>query len=343
MRRRIIFALACAAMMVLMIAPACVPGESPTPTVPADAPEPPRPSWLRMYTDIDFNGPSLGLISGWHGKILRSVDTGQHWTEMTLSTTADLNGIAVLDATAAVAVGSGGNILRSTDSGLSWTKVESPTTETLTGVAGYSGGVVAVGWHGTIIRSVDGGKTWSKQPVSVDPSVNFEAVDFTPGGTGMTVSSTGQVFKAVGGTGWRVVTLPSTDQKLFAVDLFDDENALLAGNVEEEKSFLYGGKTVILKTEDGGGVWGYGPRNINLDLLADRFVDRRNAVAAGWEGAIIRTDDGGSNWSPMVSPTTEAIRALAMADATTIVAVGDGETIIQSRNGGYTWEKLRGD
>ena len=260
-----------------------------------------------------------------------------------MPTAGDLNSIAILNASTAIAVGSGGNILRSTDSGQTWTKIESPTMETLNAVAAVSdGSAVAVGWHGTIIGTTDGGKTWTSRFNSQEPSLNFEAVDLTKDGTGMAVSSSGRIFKTTDTYNWLPQVLPDAGQKLFAVDLFDDNNAFTAGNIEEEKAYQVGGKTVILKTETGGQVWGYGPRNLNADPLAVRYVDRLNAVIVGWEGLILITGDGGGSWSPIVSPTSQALRAIAMADATTIVAVGNGQTIISSRNGGDTWNKIRG-
>ncbi len=326
-----------------LIAMACVPGEPPAPTVPASVLEPSRPPWLRIYTDIDFRGPSLGLISGWHGTILRSTNAGQAWSEVQTPSDADLNSVAILDANNAVAVGSSGNILRSSDGGQSWAKVESPTSETLNSVAAVNiNSAVAVGVHGTIIGTNDGGKTWTSRYSSTDPSLNFEAVAFTPTGAGMAVSSGGVCLRTADTISWRPVTLPDGGQKLFAVDLFDDNNIMLAGSVRADATTVAGGKTVILKTESGGKNWGHASSNLNVDLLTIKYIDRQSVLAAGWDGIILRTQDGGGSWTSVVSQTNEAIRALAVLDSNTIFAVGDGQTIVESRNGGLTWEKIRG-
>jgi len=343
MRHRTLFILACLALLVTLAAAGCVPGESPTPTIPPDTPEPEPPAWLRIYTDVAFNGPSLGLISGWRGTIMRSDDRGQTWSKVQVPTEADLNSIAILDASTAIAVGSSGNILRSVDGGLTWEKVASPTSETLNAVAAISGGgAVAVGWHGTIIGTSDNGKTWTSSFSSNDRSLNFEAVDFTADGTGMAVSSTGRVYKTTNATDWQQLTLPDADLKLFTVDLYNADIAFVAGNIEMEKAYAFGGKTVILKTPDGGQVWEFGPRNWNADLLAIRFIDSQNALTTGWDGVVLRTGDSGQSWAAMVSHTNQALRAIALVDARTIFAVGDGQTIIQSRDGGFTWEKIGG-
>lgn len=343
MRHRIFFVLACLALLAMPVTPGCVPGESPTPTIPAGTPEPEQPSWLRIYTDIAFNGPDLGLISGWRGTIMRSGDKGQTWSKVQVPTEADLNSITILDDRTAIAVGSSGNIVRSVDGGLSWEKVASPTSETLNAVATISGGgAVAVGWHGTIISTSDGGKTWTSTFSSKDRALNFEAVDFTVDGTGMAVSSTGQVYKTTNVTDWQQLTMPDADLKLFTVDLLDPSTAFMAGNIEMEKAFTFGGKTVLLKTQTGGQNWEFGPRDWNADLLAIHFIDSQSAMATGWDGIILRTSDGGQTWTAVVSQTNQALRAIALADTSTIFAVGDGQTIITSRDGGFTWEKIGG-
>lgn len=342
MRHKISFVLACLALLAAMFVAGCVPGESPTPTIPADTPEPEAPAWLRIYTDVSFNGPSLGLICGWQGTIMRSTDGGQTWSKAQVPTEGDLNSIAILDASTAIAVGSSGNILRSIDGGLTWKQVASPTGETLNSVAAISGGqAVAVGWHGINIATSNSGETWTASDISGNAhSLYLEAVDFTEDGTGMTVSSSGYVFKTTNGSSWQQLALPEPDLKLYSVDLYDPNTAIVAGNVDEERAYTYGGKTISLKTPNGGQSWEFGPGNWNADLLAIRFIDSQNALATGWDGVVFRTEDGGQKWAPMVSRTNQALRAIALVDDNNIFAVGDGQTIIRSRDGGYNWEKV---
>ena len=342
MRRKFMFVFLILLLVIVAAGSGCLPGESEKPA-PSDDAEPARPAWQQIYTDIAFSGPSLGLISGWHGTILRSTDTGQTWSEIEVDSRADLNSVAILDGNTAVAVGSSGNILRSADGGLTWNTVDSPTGETLNRVAPISGGsAVAVGWHGTIIYTADGGKTWSDQSRSLEPSLYLEDVDFTPEGVGMTVSSSGRVFKTTNAKDWRELTIPGKGVKLFGVDLYDADNAFAAGNLELEKAYAVGGKTVILKTATGGIDWQFVSKNMNADLLGIQYVGSRGVIAIGGNGEIWRSGDAGDTWQPIESHSNRAFRALASADATTLCIVGDEQTIIISRNAGYTWEKLRG-
>ncbi|MFA5801742.1 MAG: YCF48-related protein [Thermoleophilia bacterium] len=342
MQRKFLFVFLFLLLVLLTMASGCLPGGSEETAAPVNA-EPARPAWQQIYTDITFSGPSLGLISGWHGTILRSTDTGQTWSEARVDSKADLNSVAILEGNTAVAVGSGGNILRSTDGGITWIPVDSPTGETLNRVASISGGgAVAVGWHGTIIHTEDGGITWSDQSRGLEPSLYFEDVDFTPDGVGMTVSSNGRVFRTTNAKDWHELTIPGEGVKLFGVDLYDADIAYLAGNLEIEKAYLAGGKTVVLKTANGGIDWAYGPRDMSADLLGIQSVGPRGVVTVGWNGTVWRSADAGGEWQPAISHTNQALRAIAAADATTVCAVGDGQTIITSRNAGYTWVKLRG-
>ncbi|MHB0866304.1 MAG: WD40/YVTN/BNR-like repeat-containing protein [Thermoleophilia bacterium] len=303
-----------------------------------------RPGWQLIYTDVDFADPSLGLISGWRGVMLRSIDAGTTWTQTKVNSKTDLNSVAILDANTAVAVGSGGNILRSTDSGQTWSPVESPTREILNAVVPVGPGVaVAAGWHGTILRTQDNGKTWSRQPGAGDPSLDFESIDFTTHGVGIVVSSSGRAFKSSDGAlTWQPIPMPHEGMKFYGVSLLNDKDAFLSGNVEAEQTYAFGGKSVLIRTGDGGASWTLGPREINTDFLAIKYLMPGNAVAAGWGGQMWYTMDDGASWQKLLSNTTRALRSIAKVDRTTIVAVGDGQTIIVSRDGAATWNKVSG-
>lgn len=319
----------------------CLGGDTQPADTTAVAP-PSRPPWQQIYTDVSFDGPGLGMISGWNGTILRSTDTGQTWAEARVDSRADLNSVAIINQQVAVAVGSGGNILRSTDSGQTWAPVESPTGETLNRVRLVSGDVaVAVGWHGTVLRTTDAGKSWTVTSGQLDPSLTLEDASFIPSGMGIIVSSSGRAFRTDDTLSWRELTLPGQGNKLFAVDVLDENNAYLTGDLDIDNAYIAGGKSVILRTTNGGADWQQGPRNMNTDLLAVRMLDAQNVVAAGWNGDVWRSADA-IEWQPVQSHTSQALRAIGMPDATTIIAVGDGQTIITSRNSGYSWEKLRG-
>ena len=343
-RLRLVYvaALVSLVLLLLLAAAGCV-GEAPTPVVPPDTPPPAQPAWQHINTGVSFYGTSYGLVSGWKGTLLRTTDLGGTWYQTKVPISADLNSVAILDANTAIAVGAGGNILRSTDAGQTWSQVDSHTGETLNSVAAAGGGrAVAVGWRGTIIGTQDAGRTWTPLLASENTSLNFQEVSFSQGGLGVAVSSSGDAYKSSDGVNWQPVTLPSQDQKLYSVDVLDNDDVYLAGNVDQDKVFVYGGTAVLLKTDNGGKTWTYGPRDLNANPLAIKYLDRRNVLAAGWDGAILRTNDGGNSWTPMVSPTTEAIRAFAVADSNTVFAVGDGDTILRSRDGGLSWQKLRG-
>ncbi|MHB1390849.1 MAG: WD40/YVTN/BNR-like repeat-containing protein [Thermoleophilia bacterium] len=330
--------------LVALLVSGCLGGSSDTGNVSTAAVTFERPAWQSIYTDVDFAGPSLGLICGWHGVMLRSIDAGRTWAQTKVGSQSDLNSVAILDATTAVAVGSGGNILRSTDSGQTWMPVESPTTEVLSAVVPAGPGVaVAVGWNGTILRTQDSGKTWLRQFDGGNPSLIFESVDFTADGVGIVVSSTGHAFKSFdGGLTWQPLVLPQEGLKFYGISLLNNSNAFIVGDVEAERIYSLGGKSVLMRTGDGGTSWKLGPHDINTDFLTVLYITPGNAIAAGWGGQLWYTMDNGASWQQLLSHTSVALRAIEKIDRNTLVVVGDGQTIITSRDGGSTWDKVRG-
>jgi photosystem II stability/assembly factor-like uncharacterized protein len=112
---------------------------------------------------------------GADGTILRSSNSGQSWTAMTVGTARLRAGWASASGNDVYAVGDGGVILHSSDGGTSWPAASSGTSASLRGVWGSApNDVFAVGEAGTILHSSDGGTTWFIE--SGNTSVNLNGV-----------------------------------------------------------------------------------------------------------------------------------------------------------------------
>ncbi|MHB1003923.1 MAG: WD40/YVTN/BNR-like repeat-containing protein, partial [Thermoleophilia bacterium] len=128
-----------------VLLPGCLPGDDDGGGGSTDTIE--APMWQHLLTGVSFANPSVGIVSGWGGRVLRTSDGGASWVETDTGTSADLNSVAFLTDTVVVAVGSGGRMLRSTDAGVSWQQLESPTTHTLNQVARAGDSLaLAAGW-----------------------------------------------------------------------------------------------------------------------------------------------------------------------------------------------------
>lgn len=285
--------------------------------------------WQDLLTDVSFRDESVGVVSGWSGKILRTTDGGATWVETNTKTKADLNSVAFLTDNVVVAVGSGGKMLRSTDAGATWTVLDSPTTETLNGIVMTDdGNAVAVGWNATVLTSSDIGSSWTVE--ELDFPNNYISIDHNQGVT-VTVSSGGFVYRSGDGVNWELLSLPE-EVTPAAVGMGGFSTAMLVGEYGE-----------MLISNDFGSDWQTSTSVNTADLLCVAYIgDGLNAIAAGWDGIMVRTDDGGFTWTTVASGTTRPIRAIEVVDSLTAYAVGDGDTILVSHDGGYTWERLRG-
>ncbi len=296
-----------------------------------------RPPLQRIYTDVAFFSPNLGLISGWEGTILKSTDMGLSWKPVRTSQTADLNSVVFINRRTVVAVGSAGNIVRSTDGGSSWKPVKSPTDNTLNKVAWSGGGAaVAVGWSGTVIRTTDRGLTWTELNAPTDPHDVLNDISFSDN-IGLIVATSGHVYKSTdGGASWTMIAVPGS-KHLFTVAAIDPNTALVAGEAG-----------TIMKTYDGGKNWMTESNTIEAndikdDILSMRAINSQNLVAVTWSGSVLRSPDGGTNWTVISSVSGRSLRSIGFPTLTDAVAVGDGQTIIDSNNAGYSWKKISGN
>jgi photosystem II stability/assembly factor-like uncharacterized protein len=129
------------------------------------------------FTAIDMVADGTGFACNRIGRVYRffaSDDTAS--VDVTGGTA--LNGIAALDATAAVTVGDNGFIARTSNGGVNWTPLVSGTGNDLRSAAfspSGSAGLV-VGESATVLRSVDGGATWD--PVVIGGAMDFDDVVF---------------------------------------------------------------------------------------------------------------------------------------------------------------------
>ncbi len=169
-------------------------------------------TWSQQWVVTDilksvyFINADTGFVAGvMTGKILRTYDGGDNWTEYTSGiAVSTINSIHFPDATNGYMVGISGNVVKTTDGGASWsTSWNGVTTNELSSVfftnadTGY-----AVGADGIIIKTTNGGTSWTQQ-TSVDQSTELYSVYFTDDNTGYIVGDWGLILKTTnGGDNW---------------------------------------------------------------------------------------------------------------------------------------------
>lgn len=183
---------------------------------------------------------------GADGKIVRSNDSGMHWSVQSTPTSSHLQDIAVWNENRAVVVGNDGIALYTRDGGTTWTQSDTPLNDVvnkLIDVKAYAQGEAwAVGAFGTLIVSRDYGESWSYAREPEDFILNEIAK--RPDGGLVAVGEFGSILISENkGVDWQSITAP-VESSLMAIDFQDGSVGVAAG--------LEG---VILKTLDGGFTW----------------------------------------------------------------------------------------
>jgi len=207
-----------------------------------------------------FLGERLGWAVGGRGTILATSDGGANWVNRTIGEDVILNDVWFKDRRQGWIVGEFGRIYQSRDGGKSWIKQQSPIEVSFASgesrnlfrllVSSLNGGKTAAwafGLDGVILEAR--GSRWEiahKDGVT-NPAVTanhlFAAASFK--GRKWAVGERGTViFAPEGNNHWRKAAL-----KVPLVSL----NSIAFGR--DGLGFIVGNRGVVLRTEDGGGVW----------------------------------------------------------------------------------------
>lgn len=317
----------------------------------------------RLY-GMFFKNDSLGFVwtSGvYGGKLYRTTDTAQNWTQVYQNPAADLQEMTCTPLGLLVAVGDGGLIMTSTD-GLTWdTASLGAIPATLNRVAFLDDlNGVALGDRGVLIRTEDAGLNWNRVSLPLTNKLTALAVvnDTTiyMGGYGpvMMISDdrgaswSMSVSGITGSEVWDIVSTGpltaylSTNQGIhkstdagnnwgltswtnLSYDIFaiDDDTVMVSGNL------------TFNITDDAGANWTtYSVPTSSVFAMDFRSADH-GLTGNGW-GRINQTNDGGQNWVQKFNCTSR-INEMKHFDDTTVYFVANDGIIGKSEDGGETW------
>jgi photosystem II stability/assembly factor-like uncharacterized protein len=302
------------------------------------------------------------------GLVLAAASTAAVWIVQPSGSTAELRGLAVLDARHAWTSGSGGTVLRTQD-GENWVKLAVPGGDELDfrDVEALSGEVVVLmaagpGDRSRVYRSADGGRTWALVHTNPDKEGFYDAIAFwdekngivmgDPVGGRFVVRVTGD-----GGATWAEppgLAMPGALSGAGAVGARG--SCLFALKGGRDAWFVTGGAKVarVFHTSDRGRTWAAAEApvptgNPSSGLFSIAFLDARRGFTVGGDykqpafrgldGA--RTDDGGATWTPAPVAAAGFYSAVVPVPGSgeELIAVGLAGTAV-SRDGGRTWEAL---
>lgn len=279
-----------------------------------------------QFTDMALAGRRFGWAVGTHGTVVRTTDAGLSWATQSVPTTADLFGVAAVDARRAWIVGASGEILRTIDGGRNWRAASSGTTRDLFAVVAVSPRVVwAVGDKGMLLRSGNGGQTWVRRSSSTSQPLYGAAF---AGRHGLICGDKGALLSTHdNGLRWKGRrSLHSV--KLFAVALCKDGRAAAVGE----------GGALVLST-DRGRTWRSVRTGIGETLRAVRLLPKGRAWAGGERTVLVRRP-GRRGWRAARLPTPGPCGALAVARPDVVLTGGAGGVLCRSTDGGRRWRAL---
>ncbi len=259
------------------------------------------------------------------------------WFALGSGTSVSLNGIGLVTADYALAVGDAGTLLRTTDGGANWESITSGTSQNLNGISIINNSTaVAVGAGGTILRTTDAGSSWESVASNVTDellSVSFNGTNGLAGGTSQTI-----IYSTDAGQTWNTSQTGFFGGGFWGAQMLDSDNAFVAG----ENSIF---QPLFGWSASSGQNWNYTAFYLSSNegrLYGVHFFDSNNGVtaAAVWtgEGAISKTTDGGANWSTLPFFDNALYSLYFPVNQTDIgYAAGFGGMIIKTTNGGSGW------
>jgi photosystem II stability/assembly factor-like uncharacterized protein len=97
------------------------------------------------------------------------------------------------------------------------------------------------------------------------------------------------------------------------------------------------GKSLILRTTDGGEHWAVRYGSTDAAFLSVKFITGELGWVVGSNGTILHTSDGGATWEKQASETTAALTGLSVIDANTAWVSGPVGTLLFTADGGKIW------
>jgi len=267
------------------------------------------------YICMYFISDQTGWAAGDGGKILKTTNGGNNWTEQAVFSEYTLNSIHFPNSMTGYVAGTHccgfpAPILKTTNGGLNWIEQTSNTTFRLSSVfftspnTGWS-----VGDSSIIVRTTNGGSNWLIVPFSYYE--NFSCVQFANLLTGWIVGGSTVLKTTNGGANW-ITLIPSLQNSVFLEARFPTLSTgyMVGGD-------LYNGMGFVLKSTNGGGSWD-SLISANHYFLYLSFVNENTGWVCGMDGNILRTTDGGRNWdSQSIGQPTAWLHSIQFINSST--------------------------
>ncbi len=269
------------------------------------------------YIAVDFPTSSTGYISGSGGNIIKTVDNGDTWTQLTTGEDITLECIEFTDENNGFAAGSGSVIISTTDGGTTW------NSET---VSGYKYGMSFPSTSVGYVCGADGlaykyeSSTWTELTtgtirVLYDAHFHDNNTGYLFGGF---FDTDCRIIKTInGGADWTTIDTPN-------------EDAINGVHFPTESiGYAVGWNGNIIKTTDGGDSWTALSSGSTEVLYKAFFIDENTGYVTGNNGTLLKTTDGGVSWQQETISFTNDLYGIYFTNANNGYAVGSNENILK--------------
>ncbi|HMS61126.1 MAG TPA: hypothetical protein PKD63_02525 [Solirubrobacteraceae bacterium] len=279
--------------------------------------------------DIRFLDANTGLATTDGGKIYRTTDAANSWTEVDSNQRASKK-LLFLDDKKGFAVGAQSLFLATSDGGATWVAkgLTLPGPQNLTDIScpAVTTCVMATATN-QLVRTSDGGDTGSlvapsQAPINTAGFASATRVAALGGGGTTAISDdAGVKFAPVGGS------------------LAGSYSAMVAGPAGV--AFAPGQKGALAKTTDFGGTWVRGNVSTPNDVIDVSFPTANDGFALDDAGGLFRTGDGGATWRALDIGTTARPSGVEAPNAQ-VVVIGGPRGVRRSVDAGDTFTAVKG-
>ncbi|CAM1366524.1 T9SS type A sorting domain-containing protein [Tenacibaculum xiamenense] len=288
-------------------------------------------NWLKKQNissgnDMSFYN-STGYIVGNYGYVLKSIDNGVSWSQISTGFNSSFNTVNIIDDNNII-LSTSNSIVKTDDGGTTWESLSVPNsavnkTSFTSSLVGH-----AVCNNGIILKTINGGQNWyiTRDNSNITPSDYF-TVYFVNENIGFSTQEHSYMFKTIdGGETW--VEVAGINDAIYSIYFLDENNGYATGD-----------HGVIFKTIDSGTTWTWAGfqngRYSNTSMYGIYFQDSNIGYATGARGRIIKTMDGGNTWISH-SENYNNFRQIQFLD-NNIGYAQSGENFYKTTDGGDIW------
>ena len=316
------------------------------------------------FLDAD-NGWAAGRDDAWGSVVLRSLDGGFSWAELTGGIFPYFSVIHFTGPDTGWAIANGWQVYETDDGGYTWEPhfedpgggLSLPSFSDIYCADDKNGWIVGAGSYIPVTNTVightqDGGESWEYQ--SCEAWNGLTEVYFVDGEHGCAVGNLGNIVLTENcGDEW--MTACGAYERAIYHDVFftDNEHGFVAGG------FFYPFISELSRTSDGGVTW----EELEVPYhhyCAIHFIDHSEGWVAGGgfvsasysDNVVIHTVDGGSSWEVQYqgdgNPWFYTFRDICFANTERGWVVGGTQSVnppmnpifLQTEDGGETWEDI---